>query len=73
MQKTPNQLLAYALRKERERMKLSIDQVAARIGCKPADVTRWEAGRGPRFGSAVKWAGALGLEVKLDKARGQAT
>jgi transcriptional regulator with XRE-family HTH domain len=63
----PNQQLAAFFRHQREKKRLSIEEVASRAGRKPHDIKRWESGRGPRFGSAVQWAEALGFEFKIEK------
>jgi len=58
--------LIQELRTERERQGLSQTELARRIGVHDTQIVSWENGRFmPRTPTIVKWASALGRELRL--------
>lgn len=57
-----------ALIDARHERKLCQNRVAARVGCPPPMISRWETGsRTPTLRNLERWAAALGLAVTLTK------
>lgn len=65
-----NEIFCDLMRSKREKLKLSFDELGMIAGIEPSQIKSWEKyGRAPRVGTAMKWAHALGYNLKLERIR----
>jgi len=65
---TPNAIFCEIMQKARIKQRLSTVELAAQSGLKSSDIDSWERHkRAPRVGTAMKWARALGYDLRLEK------
>lgn len=58
--------LSAILKQERERRGLDVEALAESLGFHRRVIADWEAGKiCPRYGSAIRWANALGYGIEI--------
>ena len=55
--------IALQLKQRRRARRLTLIQLAERIGCCYQELAAWEKGRNPRLASLIDWAQALDCDV----------